>query len=517
MSINATEGLIRELGEIDAKIKQIESSPNRAFVLVEYETLSSFHWFNIFFKKFWDDFDRHSASQLLLYQKIVKTYSELSNRYVSLLREQLDYLERVININHKCFENLPPVFFTEDNTTDVIGYYMECFKDEKDEDGKPLYHIDLDKETASETINGKEVPIDLYLFENDKLNDSYYNSLYGLHSSLKGIFDLMCVLRSYPDQLLSNNTPNHEDIINAIDKGLRQYAKEIGRNVERELRKTAQTLKPFRNASLTPDVWGQVMQEEDELFDLAINGKLEENTEKRFEHIFEVQRKQWTENYPLLQKIKTTCLDGELFDIRLAVETHQLLSSLNADNLDLFYELVLRRNIIQREMFPEELGVKYEEWANPMEEQQTEEDEDTGLSDVRQSKLNEIIGILQRGNWKLPATSDKIVLLLDTVFGKDTTLLDEEDVDKCEKMWTLVEGGKGKDRKVLISAKLAGFMGREENLMINDGPKTISDDLFGKNNNQVNAINKGKLGCSNDFDAIIPFLKKYIDKIIRQG
>ena len=139
-----------------------------------------------------------------------------------------------------------------------------------------------------------------------------------------------------------------------------------------------------------------------------------------------------------------------------------------------------------------------------------------GMSDVRQSKLNDIIGISKRGNWKHPATADNVEQLLNVVFGKDTSLLDEGDVEYCEKMWALVEKSRGKDRKVIVSAKLAGFMGREENLMKNDGPKAISDDLFGKNNNQVNAINKGKKGCSKDFDAVIPFLKKYIDRIIRQ-
>lgn len=513
MNINATEEINRELGEIEAKIKQLESSPNRAFELIEYDTLSLFHWFNLCFKQFWDEFDRHSAGQLLSYQKIVKTYSDLSNRYVSLLKEQIDYLESVVDIDNKCFEYLPPVIFSEDNTTDVIGYYKDCFKDEKDEDGKPLYCIDLDKETASEIINGKSVPVDLYMFRNDKLNDGCYKSLFGLHSCLKGIYDLMCVLSSYPDQLLSDNSPNQKDVVNAIDKGLRQYAKEIGRRVERELRKTAQSLKTSRNAPLTPDVWGLVMQEEDDLFDLAINGKLEENTEKRFEYIFETQRKQWTENYPLLQKIKTTCLDGELFDIRLAVDTHQLLSSLNADNLDLFYELVLRRNIIQREMFPDELGAKYAEWANPREEQNQEESENAGLSDVRQSRLDEIVGILKKGNWKQPATADNIELLLNAVFGKDMSMLNEEDIDKCEKMWALVEGGGG-DRMVIVPANLAGFFS-EENL-ITGSPKEISTTLF-RNGSQVNNINKGNSNrCSETFKGVIPFLKKYIDKIVRQ-
>lgn len=513
MNINATEELIRELGEIDAKIKHLENSPNRTFVLVEYETIHSFHFFNLCFKQFWDEFDRHSASQLLLYKKIIKKHTELSDRYVDLFREQLDYLESVIDFDHECIKELPPVIFSEDNSTDVIGFYQENFKDLKDEDGKQFYEIVLDSQSNYEVIDGKDVPIDFYKFQSDRINDGHFKGLVGMYRCLENIFSLMCIVCSYPNELTSIYKPNQDEIICALENELRHYANEIGRNVERELKKTAQSLKPYRNAPLTPDVWGQVMQEEDDLFDLAIKGKLEENTEKRFEHIFEAQRKQWTENYPLLQKIKTTCLDGELFDVKLAVETHQLLTSLNANNLDLFYELVLRRNIIQREMFPDELGAKYEEWANPSEEQQVEESSETGMIAARQSKLDEIIGILQRGNWKQPATADNVKLLLETLFGRDTSLLDDNDATECEKIWAFAERGGG-DRSIIVPAKLAGFF-RSENLIIG-GPKAISDDLFGKNNNQVNAINKGKQGCSNDFDAVIPFLTKYINKIIRQ-
>lgn len=513
MNINATEELIRRLGEIDDTLKQLESSPNRAFVLVEYDTLSLFHWFNLCFKKFWDEFDRHSASQLLFYQKIIKKHTELSDRYVDLFREQLDYLENVIDFDDERIKELPPVVFSEDNSTDVIGFYKERFKNYKDENGKPFYDIVLDRGTHYEVIDGKNVPIDFYMFQSDKINDCHYKGLLGMYLCLDSIFSLMCTVCSYPDELSSVYKPSQDEIICVLENELRHYANEIGKNVERELKKTAQTLKPYRNAPLTPDVWGQVMQEEDDLFDMAICGKLEDNTEKRFEHIFEAQRKQWTENYPLLQKIKTACLDGELFDIGLAIKTHQLLSSLNSDNLDLFYELVLRRNIIQREMFPDELGAKYEEWANPIDEQQPEEDEEIGLSIARQSKLDDIIGILQRGNWKQPATADNIEQLLNTLFGKDTSSLEEGDEAQCEKMWALVEGGGG-DRMVIMPANLAGFFA-EENLL-KGSPKGISNALFG-NSNQVNNINKGNSKrCSTAFRVIIPFIKKHIDKIIRQ-
>lgn len=515
MDIKVKEELPRLLGEIDERIKRLENSPNRTFVLIDYDTLTSFHWFNICFKQFWDEFAPHNASQLFLYQKISDTYSDLCARYASLFKEQIDYLENVLDYEHNGVKDLAPVIFNEDNSTDVIGYYNDCLKDQKDNKGNPLYQIDLDSNPLPMIVDGEIVHAVFNVFHSDRLNYEHYQSLFGMNNCLKKLYSLMCVVTSYPHVLLSDYKPCIEDKISALELGLLNYAKEGEKDVERDLRKTAQKLKTYRNSTIDSNVWGKVMEAEDELFELAISGKLGENEENRLEYIF-ASRNQLTDNYALLQKIMISSDDEELFDIKLSVNVHQLLSSINADNLDLFYELVLRRNIIHREMFPEKLGPKYEEWLNSIEEMQPEENEDTGLSDTRQSKLNEIIGILQKGDWKQPATAENIKLLLNTVFGRDTSLLDEEDVEKCEEMWALVENGKGKDRKVIVSAKLAGFIGREENLMKSDGPKTISDDLFGKNNNQVNAINKGKLGCSNHFDAVIPFLKKYIDKIIRQ-
>lgn len=375
MNINATDELIRVLDEIDAKIKRLENSPNRAFVLIEYDTLSSFHWFNLCFKQFWDDFDRHSASQLLQYQNIVETFSELSNRYVKLLREQIGYLGGVIDFNGKCVKNLPPVIFSEDNSKDVIGYYEECCKYEKDEEGKPLYTIRVDREMHSEVIDGKNVPIDFYLFESDTLNDAHYKSLLGMHNCLNNIYLLMCTVCSYPERLIYGFQLDQEDIISALENGLRQYAMEVGKKVERDLKKIAQELKPSRNTPLTPDVWGQVMQREDEMYEQAINTQVGEMDDKFLENI-SATKILLIDNYSLLEKVKTTCLDGEFFDIELSIGTHNLLSSLNADNLDLFYELVLRRNIIQREMFPNELGDKYEEWLNNSEEESEEIDEE---------------------------------------------------------------------------------------------------------------------------------------------
>lgn len=373
MNINAIEELKRELDEIDAKIKHLENSPNRAFVLIEYETINSFHWFNECFKKFWDEFD-HSASQLLLFHKITKRHSELADRYTALFREQIDYLKDVIDFDYNCLKDLPPVILAEDNRTDVIGYYMERFKDDKDENGKPLFCIDLDSEHNYEMVDGKSVPIDFYMFSSDELNNKHYAGLMGMYDCLSSLYPLISTVCSYPDYLQLGYTPKEEEIIYVIESELRKYAQDIEKKDERELRKLFLELKRSNNESLPTDVWGKVMELEDDAFRMAISDKLVGNEDKRFEHLDEDKRKQWTDNYSLLQKIKDACIDDELFDVRLSVETHNLLSSLNEDNLDLFYELVLRRNILHREMYPEKLKDKYEEWVNSSEERRSQQD-----------------------------------------------------------------------------------------------------------------------------------------------
>ena len=302
-----------------------------------------------------------------------------------------------------------------------------------------------------------------------------------------------------------------------MEKELRQYAKEKGEEMYRNLKQIYFKLYRSNPSSQPTDIWGKVMKLEDDAFSLAISGKLVENNEDYFEHLVEDQRKQWTDNNLLLQIIKDTCIDDELFDVKLAVGTYHLLSAVCADNLDLFYELVLRRNIIHCEMFPKELKAKYEEWVSPSEERPTEENRETLLDEARLAKLNEIIRILQKGNWKNPATTENVTILLNTVFGKDVSLLEESDVPQCEKMWFWAEHGGGDRIKNVVPSNLAGLF-RVENLL-NGTPNEISKTLFGKiDSKYISNINNGDVNNSSSeaYKAIVPFLKKYISKIIRK-
>ena len=454
MNINATEELERVLGEIEAKIKHLESSPNRAFVLVEYDTLNLFHWFNECFKKFWDEFN-HTTSQLLLFRKFTKLHSELSDRYVALFREQIDYLEDVIDFGHNMVKELPPVIFSEDNRTDVIGYYMERFKDETDENGKPLYIIDVDRDTNYEVINGKNVSIDFYMFRSDELNNKHYKGLFNMYDCLSSLYPLISTVCSYPKVLQLGYQPSEEEIIYTLDCELRKHAKEDGQSIYRELRKIFLELKRTNNQSQPSNVWAQVLEVEDDAFRLAIAGKLIEKKERLFDHYDEDKRKFWTDNYKLLQKIKDTCIDDELFDVKLAVETYNLLSVLSADNLDLFCELVLRRNIIHSEMFPE-LKMQYDEWLNKTEQ----EDADTSEKELNnpQEQLN-IFSVkknlheLLKGAWFSEVRTDK---KYDSKWtdGFVDALMKSEHGQEIARQWAV----KGREKKNQLKGYIVGLL-----------------------------------------------------------
>ncbi len=396
------EDISQALDDIEARVEYIESSQDRTFALIENETLSSFHYFNLCLKLFWDDFDRNSVSNLMQYQYIVERYSDLRNRYITLFRERISYWDEVLNLDTESVQKLAPFILVDDSEQKVIGYYNRFLSSFKNKKGEPLYKIDENTNPSIIFVDEQGNPRKHYALHSDILNFGHYRSLDSIRNCLKYIFDMMDVVCSYPDEYFSKYKPTQEDIICALENGLRQYAKDVGNKVERQLKRTTQKLKPSRSAPLTPEVWGEMMDREDAMFDQAIRTQVGEIDDDYLENI-SVTKIQLIDNYALLQKIKTTCLDGELFDIRLSVKTHQLLTSLDYNNLDFFYELVLRRNIIQREMFPDELRDKYEEWLNPVEEKQEDNSDKTYITQFpndngssEEEEVNPVVGAIHQ-------------------------------------------------------------------------------------------------------------------------
>lgn len=346
----------------------------------------------------------------------------------------------------------------------------------------------------------------------EEVNIRSQDARYFVNKTLTYIFDILQAIMNKAGQVVIDLKPSNEDFAKAINDDLRGMTRKYGNSLFKDMK---EDIHRHFNQRLTDnnryELWNELLRADEKSLLLASKQQLAACEDEMQEHWGEDRKWQMDENGKLMHLIYSSCYTEELFDLCKAENVEPFIDLLTIDNLNIFYDIIARRNIIQCEMFSE-LKAQHEAWLNNVGEQ-SEDNNETSLNPARQSKLDEIISILRKGNWKQPATADNVEQLMNTVFGKDTSLLEEGDETLCKKMWSFAEKGGG-NRSVIVPAKLAGYF-KLENLIIG-GPKAISDDLFGKNNNQVNFINKGQPGCSNDFDTVIPFLKKYIDKIIRQ-
>ena len=337
-----------------------------------------------------------------------------------------------------------------------------------------------------------------------------------MFTMLSDILNIMLAVAKRGQQLISERFPTLDDFVKALDDDLRAFTKE---NKEAMLREMVEDLnrhyKNKRTDPNLPELWGEMLSEDEDALMLAKKQKLSKCETARQEHWGEAGKKEMDENGELMGRIYEMCYTNKLIDLKNPDNVQGILPLLNYRNIEMFYKKIIRRNLIQCEMFPR-LKAQYDEWLNyeKEEEEVVENVEDANMNRSRMSKLDEIINIMQKGNWKKPATARNIECFLNAVFGRDISLLENIDSLQCERMWALVEGGRG-DRMTVMPANLAGFFSQEN--LLGGSPKEISNELFGVNSDQCNNINKGKSkNCSNDFAKVVPFLKKYTKKLILQ-
>ena len=135
--------------------------------------------------------------------------------------------------------------------------------------------------------------------------------------------------------------------------------------------------------------------------------------------------------------------------------------------------------------------------------------ESTTLSDPRQAIKEQLLALVDKGDWAEGVTAEDIQQMVCTVLGFGETKLDEEEKKLSEKLWQLFQGGRPGDLgRVRIGwENLVGFM-LSKGLLVEKSAPLIDVDFFG-NNNGFSNINKGKNHNNQSFKKIIPLLDKY--------
>lgn len=129
--------------------------------------------------------------------------------------------------------------------------------------------------------------------------------------------------------------------------------------------------------------------------------------------------------------------------------------------------------------------------------------------DPRETILNELLGMVDKGDWAKGVTADDIKQMVRTVLGFGETKLNEDEKEMSDKLWQQFQGGRPGNlgRLRIVWQKWVGFM-LSKNLLVEKSAPMINIDFFGNKKGSDN-INKGKNQDSPSFRKIVPLLEKY--------
>ena len=279
-----------------------------------------------------------------------------------------------------------------------------------------------------------------------------------------------------------------------IVTGVRQYSNKKNIKVYEKLRREAEKFKDESFTLLTPRIWGKALENEKNALTMAVNGELTSFIDKDglYEGFSPEQCKLMEDNGSLMEKIISVGRAEDLFSFEYDKDDKEYyFSLLNADNIDLFYYLILRHNIIWCETFTD-LKDRYREWLNA--------DDVETLSEKDKVLLNRLLNYVEKADWQNPANSENIKVFI-------TKLFENRDFRDFFK-----EGrGAKTDREEVSMANILGYLKRCN--LLAGTPTSISKDVFG--NDQVNNINKGiNLDGNQNFKELLPLMDKHRQELI---
>ena len=153
-----------------------------------------------------------------------------------------------------------------------------------------------------------------------------------------------------------------------------------------------------------------------------------------------------------------------------------------------------------------------EEVSQPDNEQPC--DDEIPLSPSRQSILDQLLDLADKGGWQKGVTADHVKAMLKRVLGLGETPLTGNEACQSETLWKLLEKGRG-DRVRIVWQNLIGFFADRKLLSSNIGAPALNKMFFNDDNGYTN-IDKGRPGkglMTPDFESILPLLDAYVPKV----
>ena len=139
------------------------------------------------------------------------------------------------------------------------------------------------------------------------------------------------------------------------------------------------------------------------------------------------------------------------------------------------------------------------------------------LSTPRQSILDQLLNLADKGDWVNGITSEDVKAMLMTVLGQGEASLEGKEAERAEKLWHLRESGRSELLR-LTWQNMVGYYDDRRLLKQKSAP-ALNVDFFGDKNGSDN-INKGRPSRDNmpsGFRDVLPLLDAYVPKLDKKA
>ena len=144
----------------------------------------------------------------------------------------------------------------------------------------------------------------------------------------------------------------------------------------------------------------------------------------------------------------------------------------------------------------------------------TQEEQKQTLSSSRQDILDQLLVLTDKGEWSRGIMAENIKELIRTVLGLGNTSLQDEEVEKSETLWQLLENGRG-ERVKIVWQNLIGYFVDRKLLPSTIGAPALNKMFFGDDKGYTN-IDKGRPSkglMTAEFESLLPLLDAYVPKV----
>ena len=140
------------------------------------------------------------------------------------------------------------------------------------------------------------------------------------------------------------------------------------------------------------------------------------------------------------------------------------------------------------------------------------------LSASRHTILDQLLVLVDKGEWVRGITSENLKVMIRTVLGLGETSLQDEEIEKSETLWKLLENGRG-ERVKIVWQNLIGYFVDRKLLLSTIGAPALNKMFFGDDKGYTN-IDKGRPSkglMTADFESLVPLLDTYVPKVDKKA